>query len=67
MMTKTPFAGHKGKWIDVPACNVVPKPKQKPHPPLWRACTRRTPFRRPREGMGALAFSFVTPEEAKES
>ncbi|MFC8616160.1 LLM class flavin-dependent oxidoreductase [Micromonospora purpureochromogenes] len=67
MMTETPFTGHKGKWVDVPVRNVIPKPKQKPHPPLWRACTRRESIQEAaREGMGALAFSFVNPEEAEE-
>ena len=67
MMTETPFTGHKGKWIDVPPRNIIPKPKQKPHPPLWRACTRRESIQESaRQGMGALAFSFVAPEDAKE-
>jgi alkanesulfonate monooxygenase SsuD/methylene tetrahydromethanopterin reductase-like flavin-dependent oxidoreductase (luciferase family) len=67
MLTETPFTGHKGKWIDVPPRNVIPKPKQKPHPPLWRACTRRETIQESaRQGMGALAFSFVAPEDAGE-
>ncbi|MDX2592754.1 LLM class flavin-dependent oxidoreductase [Streptomyces sp. WI03-4A] len=67
MMTETPFTGHEGTWVNMPPRNVVPKPKQKPHPPLWRACTRRDSIQdAAREGMGALAFSFVNPEEAKE-
>ncbi|MFF8845291.1 LLM class flavin-dependent oxidoreductase [Streptomyces sp. NPDC015127] len=67
MMTETPFTGHKGTWVDVPPRNIVPKPKQKPHPPLWRACTRRESIQdAAREGLGALAFSFVNPEEARE-
>jgi alkanesulfonate monooxygenase SsuD/methylene tetrahydromethanopterin reductase-like flavin-dependent oxidoreductase (luciferase family) len=49
----------------MPARNVVPKPVQRPHPPLWTACSnRRTIVRAARHGMGALTFSFVTPEEA---
>lgn len=67
MMTETPFTGHQGKWVDIPPRNVIPKPKQKPHPPLWRACTRRETIQEAaREGMGALAFSFINPEEASE-
>ncbi|MFE7778353.1 LLM class flavin-dependent oxidoreductase [Streptomyces sp. NPDC057445] len=67
MMTETPFTGHRGTWVDLPPRNIVPKPKQKPHPPLWRACTRRESIQdAAREGMGALAFSFVNPEEARE-
>jgi Luciferase-like monooxygenase/SCP-2 sterol transfer family len=44
----------------------VPKPLQKPHPPLWVACARRETIRLAAEkGIGALSFSFVEPEEAK--
>jgi alkanesulfonate monooxygenase SsuD/methylene tetrahydromethanopterin reductase-like flavin-dependent oxidoreductase (luciferase family) len=67
MMTETPFTGYKGRWVDIPTRNIIPKPKQKPHPPLWRACTRRDTIQEAaQEGLGALAFSFVNPEEAKE-
>ena len=41
MLVEEPFAGHHGKFIDVPPRNLVPKPLQKPHPPLWVACSRR--------------------------
>ena len=49
----------------MPPRNVVPKPLQKPHPPLWVACTRReTIHLAAAKGIGALSFSFVEPEEA---
>lgn len=67
LMTETPFTGYQGTWVNMPPRNVVPKPKQKPHPPLWRACTRRESIQdAARDGMGALSFSFVNPEEASE-
>ena len=51
----------------MPRRNVVPKPKQKPHPPLWVACSRRETIRiAARKGIGALSFSFIEPEEAKD-
>ena len=31
---------HHGKYFDIPLRNVVPKPVQKPHPPLWMACSQ---------------------------
>src|SRR6201982_2991456 len=31
---------HHGKYFDIPLRNVVPKPLQKPHPPLWMACSQ---------------------------
>ncbi|HYU57457.1 MAG TPA: LLM class flavin-dependent oxidoreductase, partial [Actinomycetota bacterium] len=67
MFVEEPFAGYRGRWIDAPQRNVVPKPKQKPHPPLWVACSRReTILLAARKGLGALSFSFIEPEAAKE-
>jgi alkanesulfonate monooxygenase SsuD/methylene tetrahydromethanopterin reductase-like flavin-dependent oxidoreductase (luciferase family) len=67
MMVEEPFAGYQGRYITMPRRNIVPKPKQKPHPPLWVACSRRETIRiAARKGIGALSFSFIEPEEAKE-
>ena len=53
------------KFFEMPPRNVVPKPLQKPHPPLWVACSRReTIHLAARKGIGALSFSFVEPEDA---
>jgi alkanesulfonate monooxygenase SsuD/methylene tetrahydromethanopterin reductase-like flavin-dependent oxidoreductase (luciferase family)/putative sterol carrier protein len=66
MMVEEPFAGADGRFLSMPPRNVVPKPLQKPHPPLWVACSRRETIRLAAEkGVGALSFSFVEPEEAK--
>src|SRR5436190_17467340 len=46
---------------------MIPKPLQKPHPPLWVACSRReTVMVAARMGLGALSFAFDSPEEATE-
>jgi alkanesulfonate monooxygenase SsuD/methylene tetrahydromethanopterin reductase-like flavin-dependent oxidoreductase (luciferase family) len=66
MMTEDPFTGHEGRFLTLPPRNVIPKPRQKPHPPLWVACSRReTILLAARKGIGALSFSFVEPEAAK--
>jgi alkanesulfonate monooxygenase SsuD/methylene tetrahydromethanopterin reductase-like flavin-dependent oxidoreductase (luciferase family) len=66
MMVEEPFAGVDGRFLSMPPRNVVPKPMQKPHPPLWVACARRETIRlAAARGIGALSFSFVEPEEAK--
>jgi alkanesulfonate monooxygenase SsuD/methylene tetrahydromethanopterin reductase-like flavin-dependent oxidoreductase (luciferase family) len=66
MMVEEPFAGVDGRFLSMPPRNVVPKPLQKPHPPLWVACSRRETIRlAARWGIGALSFSFVEPEEAR--
>src|SRR3954449_5650262 len=67
MFVEEPYAGAEGEYVQMPPRNVVPKPKQKPHPPLWVACSRReTILLAARRGLGALTFSFVEPEQAKE-
>jgi alkanesulfonate monooxygenase SsuD/methylene tetrahydromethanopterin reductase-like flavin-dependent oxidoreductase (luciferase family) len=66
MMVETPFAGYHGEFLEMPQRNVVPKPLQKPHPPLWVACSRRdTIHLAAQKGIGALSFSFVEPLEAR--
>lgn len=65
MFTETAWEFH-GEYFDFPARNVVPKPYQKPHPPLWVACSNiQTIADAGAWGMGALGFSFVSPDAAQ--
>jgi alkanesulfonate monooxygenase SsuD/methylene tetrahydromethanopterin reductase-like flavin-dependent oxidoreductase (luciferase family) len=65
-MTEEPFTGHAGRFVTMPPRNVVPKPEQKPHPPVWVACTRRETIHfAAQNGIGALGFAFFDPEEAR--
>ncbi len=65
-MTEVPFTGVEGKYVSMPPRNVVPKPVQKPHPPIWVACSRRdTIHLAAQKGIGALTFAFIDPEEAE--
>jgi len=67
MMVCDPYGGFEGEFFSMPARNVIPKPIQKPHPPLWVACSRReTTMVAARLGMGSLGFGFETPEETGE-
>jgi alkanesulfonate monooxygenase SsuD/methylene tetrahydromethanopterin reductase-like flavin-dependent oxidoreductase (luciferase family)/putative sterol carrier protein len=67
MLVEEPFAGYDGRWTAMPPRSVRPKPKQKPHPPLWVACSRReTILMAARRGIGALTFAFIEPEQARE-
>ena len=66
MMVLDPYPGFEGKYFSMPCRNVLPKPVQRPHPPMWMACTNRDTIRVAASlGVGALAFSFVDPEEAR--
>jgi len=52
----------EGAYFVVPPRNVIPKPIQKPHPPMWMACTQPDSFRIAGEcGLGALSFGFIAP------
>jgi alkanesulfonate monooxygenase SsuD/methylene tetrahydromethanopterin reductase-like flavin-dependent oxidoreductase (luciferase family) len=66
MLAMDPYPGYEGKYFSMPCRNVVPKPRQRPHPPLWLACSNRQTIHLAAQlGMGALTFAFVDKEEAK--
>jgi alkanesulfonate monooxygenase SsuD/methylene tetrahydromethanopterin reductase-like flavin-dependent oxidoreductase (luciferase family) len=63
--TEPSFEFH-GKYWEWTARDVLPKPYQKPHPPLWVACSNiKTIEMCAQRGMGALGFQFATPEGAR--
>jgi len=67
LMVEEPFAGHEGRFVHLPPRNLVPKPLQRPHPPLWVACSRRdTIHLAATKGIGALTFSFLEAAEAQQ-
>src|SRR3954463_10187047 len=64
-MFKEGGSEHHGKYFDMPLRNVLPKPLQKPHPPLWVACSQLDTLAKCGEwGMGALGFQFVSADAA---
>ena len=66
MLAMDPYPGFKGQYFEMPCRNLVPKAVQRPHPPLWVACSQRETIRMAaRLGIGALTFAFVDPLEAK--
>jgi alkanesulfonate monooxygenase SsuD/methylene tetrahydromethanopterin reductase-like flavin-dependent oxidoreductase (luciferase family) len=57
---------HDFRWeserVRVPERDIVPKPLQKPHPPLWQTCTSPESFAMAGElGVGALATTLLSP------
>jgi alkanesulfonate monooxygenase SsuD/methylene tetrahydromethanopterin reductase-like flavin-dependent oxidoreductase (luciferase family) len=61
-----PYPGFEGQYFAMPCRNVLPKPVQTPHPPIWMACTNRDTIKiAAQNGVGALAFSFLDREEAQ--
>jgi alkanesulfonate monooxygenase SsuD/methylene tetrahydromethanopterin reductase-like flavin-dependent oxidoreductase (luciferase family) len=58
-------ASYDGPHFSFPPRNVLPKPRQKPHPPLWVACSQLdTIAYAGRRGLGALGFQFVSADAA---
>src|ERR1700712_4446590 len=62
MMAMVPYPGFQGEFFSMPARNVIPKSLQKPHPPIWLACSNKeTIHLAARHSVGALAFAFGDP------
>ena len=59
MWREDPFT-HQGKYWPVEhPVSVIPKPVQKPHPPMWVACTNPLTFElAAQKGLGALCFTL---------
>ena len=67
LLVMDPYPGYQGKYFSMPCRNLVPKPIQKPHPPLWVACSNRaTILEAARLGIGALTFAFIDQNEARQ-
>lgn len=67
MWTHDEFPGFKGTFLDLPPRRVIPKPVQKPHPPMWWACTSPPSFELAGKlGLGCLCFAFQPPEALTE-
>ncbi len=53
-----------GKYFKMPERNVIPKPYQKPHPPMWVAVSSpETAIQAAERGIGCLGVSLGTPGE----
>lgn len=68
MWTHREYPGFEGKYFSMPARTVLPKPIQKPHPPLWMACTQPSSFDLAADfGIGVLCFGVGAPGDILES
>jgi alkanesulfonate monooxygenase SsuD/methylene tetrahydromethanopterin reductase-like flavin-dependent oxidoreductase (luciferase family) len=66
MWTEDPFS-HEGRFFNIPARSVIPKPVQSPHPPLWVACSQPDSFKAAGEmGLGVLCFNLAGYGQMKE-
>jgi alkanesulfonate monooxygenase SsuD/methylene tetrahydromethanopterin reductase-like flavin-dependent oxidoreductase (luciferase family) len=67
MWTETPFE-HAGRYVSVPPRDILPKPLQKPHPPIWAAATSPATWELAgRNGIGVLGLTiFVSVKQLEE-
>lgn len=62
MWAETDYS-YEGTHFSMPARNVLPKPRTKPHPPLWVAAGSPSTFEKAaRLGLGVLCFSTAGPK-----
>jgi alkanesulfonate monooxygenase SsuD/methylene tetrahydromethanopterin reductase-like flavin-dependent oxidoreductase (luciferase family) len=58
MWTEDPFE-HHGRFVNVPSRSIIPKPLQKPHPPMWMAATSPQSWEiAGRNGIGILGLTI---------
>jgi alkanesulfonate monooxygenase SsuD/methylene tetrahydromethanopterin reductase-like flavin-dependent oxidoreductase (luciferase family) len=55
----------QGKYYNLPKRTVLPRPHQKPHPPLWMAGGQQSSLElAAKYGLGFLHFALLDPEES---
>jgi alkanesulfonate monooxygenase SsuD/methylene tetrahydromethanopterin reductase-like flavin-dependent oxidoreductase (luciferase family) len=63
MWTQEEFSW-EGRFFSMPPRNIIPKPYQKPHPPIWVAVSSpETAIEAAQRGIGCLGVSIGTPSE----
>jgi alkanesulfonate monooxygenase SsuD/methylene tetrahydromethanopterin reductase-like flavin-dependent oxidoreductase (luciferase family) len=61
-MWKEDIFSHEGTYWKIPPRSIMPKPVQKPHPPIWMAGNQPDSFKiAGRKGLGMLALSIGEP------
>jgi alkanesulfonate monooxygenase SsuD/methylene tetrahydromethanopterin reductase-like flavin-dependent oxidoreductase (luciferase family) len=66
MLEQEHFPGYKSAYFDLPPRQVVPRPIQRPHPPLWYAASNLETFERAgAAGVGVLGVTRYTHAEIK--
>jgi alkanesulfonate monooxygenase SsuD/methylene tetrahydromethanopterin reductase-like flavin-dependent oxidoreductase (luciferase family) len=68
LMSTDRFPGYQGKYFTIgPNRNVIPKPIQKPHPPMWMACSSPQSFDiAANAGLGVLSFNIIQAQTLEE-
>lgn len=66
MFDEHPFGGYEGRHFQLPGRYVVPRPIQKPHPPLWIAATNLETYEyAAKQGFGVIGVTRNSVEDTK--
>ncbi|MBV9735985.1 MAG: LLM class flavin-dependent oxidoreductase [Acidisphaera sp.] len=66
MFAEEPFPGFRGRHFDLPERYVVPRPIQRPHPPLWIAASNLDTYAHAgRQGFGVIGVTRNSTKETK--
>jgi len=62
------FPGFKGEFFDLPARHVLPRPVQRPHPPLWIAASNLSTYEHAaRQGVGVIGVTRNSIDETRDA
>jgi alkanesulfonate monooxygenase SsuD/methylene tetrahydromethanopterin reductase-like flavin-dependent oxidoreductase (luciferase family) len=68
MFAEDAFTGYQGKYFDLPARHVLPRPVQRPHPPLWVAASNLSSYERAgRQGVGVIGVTRNSISETRDA
>jgi alkanesulfonate monooxygenase SsuD/methylene tetrahydromethanopterin reductase-like flavin-dependent oxidoreductase (luciferase family) len=68
MFAEEKFTGYKGQYFDLPARDVLPRPMQRPHPPLWAAASNLASYERiGRQGLGVIGVTRNSVTESRDA
>ncbi|HYZ64458.1 MAG TPA: LLM class flavin-dependent oxidoreductase, partial [Acetobacteraceae bacterium] len=62
------FTGYHGQHFDLPARDVLPRPLQRPHPPLWAAASNLASYERiGQQGLGVIGVTRNSIAETRDA
>jgi alkanesulfonate monooxygenase SsuD/methylene tetrahydromethanopterin reductase-like flavin-dependent oxidoreductase (luciferase family) len=68
MFAEERFKGFKGQYFDLPARHVLPRPVQRPHPPLWAAASNLSSYERvASQGLGVIGVTRNSITETRDA
>lgn len=68
MFAEEKFTGYKGRHFDLPSRHVLPRPMQRPHPPLWAAASNLASYERAgRQGLGVIGVTRNSIAETRDA